>query len=152
MHLRTRPLTLLLLLVAGLMILASCGGESEGDGHAHDALGEAGDPSNVDRSLAVSMDDPFDFNPDELSVEQGETILFVVTNEGDQEHEFVIGEEGGHEHGEHEDGPNSVLVPPGETKELAWSFTRSGMVKFNCFVAGHNKAGMTGTISVAPGS
>ncbi len=77
----------------------------------------------------------------------GETVLFRVTNSGHSLHEFVIGPKEGHVHGE--DGDTAIQVKPGETKELAWTFTEAGHTDFNCYVPGHSEAGMKGTITVS---
>ena len=46
--------------------------------------------------------------------------------------------------------PNSVLVEPGETKELVWSFARGGKLEFACNLSGHYQSGMVGKIIFAP--
>lgn len=45
----------------------------------------------------------------------------------------------------HQD-PNSVLVAPGETKELVWTFSGDAQLEFACNVPGHYGAGMVGEI------
>jgi uncharacterized cupredoxin-like copper-binding protein len=42
---------------------------------------------------------------------------------------------------------DSVHVLPGETKELTWAFSGPELPTFACHVAGHWKAGMTGTVA-----
>lgn len=44
------------------------------------------------------------------------------------------------------DDPNSVLVGPGETKELVWTFTRATDIEYACNVPGHYEAGMVGNV------
>ncbi|MCZ7176025.1 hypothetical protein NK362_24125, partial [Salmonella enterica] len=44
---------------------------------------------------------------------------------------------------EHND-PNSVLVEPGATKELIWTFNNSAGLQFACNVPGHYQSGMVG--------
>ena len=44
------------------------------------------------------------------------------------------------------DDPNSVLVGPGETKELVWTFSRAADLQFACNVPGHYESGMVGAI------
>lgn len=48
------------------------------------------------------------------------------------------------------DDPNSVLVEPGKTGELTWTFSRADNLEFACNVPGHYQAGMVGTVNVAP--
>lgn len=46
---------------------------------------------------------------------------------------------------EHDD-PNSVLMEPGETQEIVWTFTEATDLEFACNVPGHYQAGMVGDI------
>jgi len=46
--------------------------------------------------------------------------------------------------------PNSVLVEPGKTAELTWTFSGTRDLEFACNVPGHYQAGMIGTLKVAP--
>lgn len=48
----------------------------------------------------------------------------------------------GHVH----DDPNSVLVEPGETVELVWTFAEATDLEFACNVPGHYDSGMVGEI------
>ena len=53
-------------------------------------------------------------------------------------------------HGMKHDDPNSVLVEPGKTAELTWTFTRADNLEFACNVPGHYQAGMVGKVKVSP--
>lgn len=44
------------------------------------------------------------------------------------------------------DDPNSVLVAPGEKKELVWKFTKAVDLEFACNIPGHYESGMVGKI------
>ena len=44
------------------------------------------------------------------------------------------------------DDPNSVLVEPGKTKELTWTFTATTDLEFACNIPGHYESGMVGDI------
>ena len=46
------------------------------------------------------------------------------------------------------DDPNSVLVEPGKTAELTWTFTKATGLEFACNIPGHYQAGMVGTLTV----
>ena len=46
------------------------------------------------------------------------------------------------------DDPNSVLVEPGKTAELTWTFTKATRLEFACNVPGHYQAGMKGDLTV----
>ena len=50
-------------------------------------------------------------------------------------------------HGAHDD-PNSVLLEPGKTGEVVWTFPADGSLEFACNVPGHYAAGMVGDITV----
>lgn len=51
-----------------------------------------------------------------------------------------------HGSGHGHDDPNSVLVGPGETRELVWRFSKLTDLEFACNVPGHYEAGMKGKI------
>ena len=44
------------------------------------------------------------------------------------------------------DDPNSVLVEPGKTEELTWTFTQATELEFACNIPGHYESGMVGDI------
>ena len=48
------------------------------------------------------------------------------------------------------DDPNSVLVEPGKTAELTWTFGTATELEFACNMPGHYQAGMVGKMKVAP--
>ncbi|MEH6669620.1 cupredoxin domain-containing protein [Halopseudomonas sp.] len=45
------------------------------------------------------------------------------------------------------DDPNSVLLEPGENKEIIWKFAEKGAIEFACNVPGHYQAGMYGDVN-----
>ncbi|VVO23795.1 plastocyanin/azurin family copper-binding protein [Pseudomonas fluorescens] len=47
------------------------------------------------------------------------------------------------------DDPNSVLVEPGKTAELTWTFSKAGNLEFACNIPGHYQAGMVGKLNVS---
>ena len=47
------------------------------------------------------------------------------------------------------DDPNSVLVEPGKTAELTWTFSKAGSLEFACNIPGHYQAGMVGKLTVS---
>lgn len=130
--------------------------ENSHDSHAPGA-GRPGDATNVSRTIEVSMDDAMRFTPDQLSFGAGETVRFIVRNEGRIRHEMVIGSVD--ELKEHADmmranpamqhaDANMISLAPGESGELVWQFTEAGEFDFACLVPGHLEAGMTGKIEV----
>jgi len=132
-----------LLLVA---LAAACGGHG---GHG----GQAG------RTVSIGMRD-IAFEPDRLEVKAGETIEFVFRNTGQAEHEAVIGDEklqesqegdgpsghaGGHKGSEH---VPRVVLSPGRTGKLSYTFDKPGNLFIGCHVPTHWDAGMKVAITV----
>jgi uncharacterized cupredoxin-like copper-binding protein len=120
-------------------------------------LGQEGDPKKVARTIRVSMNDRMRFEPENLTVRKGETVRFVVTNQGAVLHEMVLGTaQALKEHAElmtrhpgmeHEE-PNMAHVKPGATGEIVWQFTQAGEFQFACLIPGHFEAGMVGKVVV----
>lgn len=119
--------------------------------------GIAGERRQARRTIEVSMGDDMRFRPDRIEVRLGETLRFVVRNQGRQMHEFVIGTQSenarhaelmikfpGMEH----DAPYMAHVEPGKSSEIVWTFNRAGVFEFACLIAGHFQAGMVGTVTV----
>jgi len=165
-----------LALCAGFIALAPSAQAQQSHAHDHahtaPALGQPGKATAKTRMVTVEMTDNL-YNIDHLDVAAGETIRFVVINKGAFLHEFNIGTPASHaEHqkmmaamvghgmltetklvsmdhampGMTHDDPNSILVEPGQTKELVWTFPRSGALDFACNMPGHYEAGMVGKI------
>jgi uncharacterized cupredoxin-like copper-binding protein len=139
-----------------IILVAVAWAPAQAVGHAA-ALGRPGDPAKVTRAIEVGMGDDMRFQPREIKVKRGETIKFVVKNNGALKHEMVLGtmkelkehaalmrKKPGMEHGD----PNAVSVEPGKTGTLIWQFTKAGTFDFACLEAGHFEAGMAGKIIV----
>ena len=120
-------------------------------------FGRTGDPAKVSRTVRISMSDRMRFDPDTLTVRAGDTVRFVVRNEGKLMHEFVLGtarELAEHAEAmkkfpnmEHEE-PYMAHVAPGRQGEVVWQFTRTGEFLFGCLLPGHFDAGMVGRVRV----
>ena len=103
------------------------------------------------------MNDTMRFDPAEMAFKAGDTVRFVVRNDGRIRHEMVIGSvEELQEHAEmmrkmpgmqHAEA-NMISLAPGESGELVWQFDKAGAFDFACLVPGHLEAGMTGKIAV----
>ena len=119
--------------------------------------GIAGDAKAVKRTIEIKMTDNMRFSPDKIEVKQGETVKFVVANDGRMMHEFVIGtkkELDAHAvqmmkfpNMEH-DEPYMAHVKPKAKGEIIWTFNKPGDFDFACLIAGHYQAGMVGKIKV----
>lgn len=129
-------------------------------------IGAPGTESDVSRTIHVTLTEN-EFSLSELAVTPGETIKFVLTNVGEDLHEFSIatkemheahqqemmtmmetikGHAAGMENSMDHDDPNSMFLKPGETKEMIWRFPRSASLEFACNIPGHYESGMVGTI------
>ena len=146
--------------------------DGHGDGHAA-MMGQPGDPAKADRVVEVSMTE-MAFDPSNIEIMEGETITFVVSNDGEFVHEFNLGTEKmwqGHmdemmkmmdtgmmtvdevnhdkmmQAGMMHDDANSVLLEPGQTAKVTWTFGEKTELGFACNVPGHRESGMVGEIS-----
>ncbi len=143
------------------------------------AFGRAGNPKKVSRTIRVGMDDSMHFKvmaragqnrssdvpmsdgrhamAGDIVVKRGETIRFLVRNDGKLMHEMVIGtmkELQAHAEMmrkfpemEHEEA-HMTHVAPGKQGEVVWQFTRAGEFHYACLVPGHMEAGMIAKITV----
>lgn len=132
------------------------------------AFGEKGDPASVTRTIAIEASE-IKFDATSMEISAGDTVSFVVTNKGEQPHEFTIGDAAyqetarqmmtmmadmgmdmaSPEHiGAHAAAGNTLVLQPGETASLTWRFTKQGEFFFSCNFIGHSESGMVGTISV----
>lgn len=160
------PRLLTLLALFGTLALSGGGLHAHGPGgHAgatpasaeQQAWGIAGNPGRVNRTVVVRMRDTMRFYPNRIRVRKGETIRFVVRNEGRMLHEMVIGTPAVlKEHAElmrrfpamEHDAPWMVHVEPGAAGEIVWHFNRPGAFEYACLIPGHYEAGMVGRIEV----
>lgn len=132
----------------------------DADGHSEEY--EFGDPmeaADASRTIEVTANDDFTFDPASVTITTGETVTFRVTNAGVIPHDFTLGDT--HMQDEHEaemaemsgdmamhDEPNAFVLEPGETKEVTWHMTQAGEILFGCHQPGHYAAGMKGTITI----
>jgi uncharacterized cupredoxin-like copper-binding protein len=141
-------------------------------------FGRAGNPKNAVRTVRVAMDDQMRFvaaphapgrntdvgpgsaphtMPGDIQVKRGETVRFVVRNDGKLMHEMVIGRmKELTEHAElmrkfpgmEHDEPYMAHVAPGKLGEIVWQFTQAGEFHYACLIPGHMEAGMIAKITV----
>jgi uncharacterized cupredoxin-like copper-binding protein len=132
-------------------------------GHDHPtetAYGRPGDPAKGGRVVQVAMKENGNgmvFSPARIEVAKGEQLQFVLRNQGEFEHELVIGTI--EENRQHEatmavhpdmahDDPNAKRLSPRTSGVLRWQFTEAGTFEYACLIPGHREAGMVGTIVV----
>lgn len=123
-------------------------------------VGKPANPSKAKRVIEVTTSDDMRFKFDKnLDINNGEIITFKVTNVGNVNHEFSIGDEKEQQaHRKmmqkmpnmvHEDD-NTVTVKPGETKLITWQFKSGEEVVISCNIPGHYEAGMVKRVNVKP--
>ena len=119
--------------------------------------GIAGDADGATRTIAVSMADNMRFAPDRIEVREGETVKFLVRNDGKALHEFVLGTAASNaQHaammrkfpGMEHDEPHMAHVGAGKVGALVWTFNRQGEFEYACLIPGHYEAGMKGRVRV----
>lgn len=115
------------------------------------------------RTIEVHMVD-IAFEPAILHADEGETVRFIFTNTGDLPHDAFIGDAQAHRaheaamrsrhdghdpQDEHDDqSKNVVVVAPGETGGLTYTFDEVGILQIVCHQQGHDEAGMKTAIHV----
>jgi len=120
-------------------------------------FGQEGNPKKVTKTVKVDMTDNMRFTPSDVTVKRGDTVKFVVQNDGKVLHEMVLGtKQAIKEHAElmkkfpemeHADA-NMAHVKPGKAGEIVWQFTKAGEFQFACLQPGHFEAGMVGRVTV----
>ena len=153
------------LLLTALLALPPAAHAHGGNMHAPAAVAEqtpwgiAGEAGRATRTITLDMDDAMRFSPGALTVDEGDTVRFVVKNRGRMLHELVIGTpEALAEHaalmakfpGMAHDEAYMAHVDPGQAGEIVWHFNRPGRFAFACLIAGHYEAGMRGSLTVIP--
>ena len=185
------PTVILSLAISGLTTSAFAAA-----GHAYE-FGAPGKAASATRTIEVNLADNY-YEPDAISVKPGETVRFVLKNNGEFLHEFSIDTLAEHEEHRKEmaemmemgmitptgidpekmnmdhskmdmskmdhskmgmgdtgkakgmpmrhDDPNTVMLAPGESKELVWKFTKAMEIEFACNMPGHYESGMLGRI------
>lgn len=175
-----RSLSLLAVVLSAAVATAHAAGTG---GHGHGKkmadTGQPGDAAKASRTIEVQMFDNY-YEPESLSIKEGETVRFIIHNKGALVHEFNIataemhvahqpemmmmvqhgvlkGDRIDHDaakamqasmgHGMHKE-PNSVLLEPGKSGEIVWTFPKHAELQFACNVPGHYDAGMQGDIKL----
>lgn len=137
-------------------------------------FGQPGTALDVDRTMEIVATDVA-FDRQYVKVKRGETIRFVIRNDGEIYHEFSIGTPITHqihqdemaemmdhgwlmddgEHAADRNDPhegmshsklNTILIAPNEVRELIWKFEKANDVEFACNIPGHYEAGMVGNV------
>lgn len=131
---------------------AACGGGADSGGSAE-----------ADRVVEVAQTDNA-FSPDAITATVGETVTFKFTNNGAVAHDAFIGDaKAQEEHGKDraksgedsmgggEDsmgGGEALMLEPGKSGELTYTFDEAGEILIGCHEPGHYEGGMKATVTV----
>ena len=82
-------------IITAVGLLLSAANALASPGYNKDSIGQPGDSQVVDRTIEVRMGDIF-FEPKVMEIKAGETVRFVLQNEGALLHEFNLGKAASH--------------------------------------------------------
>jgi len=102
------------------------------------------------RLVEVAMTDQLKFTPDQIPVTQGETVTFLVTNEGTAVHEFAVGPS---DKVDADEVDGKLVVEADEIdghhiKTVTYTFDGPGPYAIACHEPGHFEAGMRAAITL----
>ena len=154
----TRVLCLALTVGAAFCVVGDASAEAAPSTSAAQAADPVTRQGQVIRTVRIDIGS-HGFHPLSVTVRAGETVRFVLHNTSDREpHEFTVGTAAMHQ-GRRElieemsastpietriqnfspyDAPNAVVVLPGETRELVWTFTSTKRFEFACNIPNHS--------------
>ncbi len=152
--LRLHRLQLIPAVFAITILLAACGVDAQSSSTPDAAEGTATGP----RTVAVAMED-MKFVQAELTVKTDETIDFRFTNNGQVAHDAFVGDNAAQmEHEaemvemgattDHDDDEAAIVLQPGESGDLAYTFDTAGNYEVGCHQPGHYAAGMKMNVTV----
>jgi uncharacterized cupredoxin-like copper-binding protein len=128
--------------------------------HGNFSAGRPGDPKKPARVVNIKMFEgsgKMGYQPARIEVRRGEQIRFVLQNDGEEDHEFVLATAAeNRKHAElmkkrpdmEHDDPNGKRLVPHGNGEIVWKFTKRGEFEFACLIPGHYEKGMFGKIVV----
>jgi uncharacterized cupredoxin-like copper-binding protein len=151
--------TALAVLLASASAYADGAHDDRGHGDTFSA-GEPGDAKKPARIVQVAMteaDGKMLFTPSKIEIKKDEQVKFVLRNNGELDHEFILATTAENlKHAEsmkknpdmEHDDPNGKRLAPKKTDQIVWRFTKVGEFEYSCLIPGHREAGMIGTIVV----
>jgi uncharacterized cupredoxin-like copper-binding protein len=128
--------------------------------HGTFSAGQPGDRKKPARIVKVKMFEgsgKMGYEPARIEVRKGEQVRFVLQNDGEEDHEFVLATvTENRKHAEvmkknpdmEHDDPNAKRLQPHGSSEIVWKFTKRGEFEFACLIPGHYEKGMVGKIIV----
>lgn len=130
MRLSAKIMGSIAVLSIAMLALAACGGGGNG-GSSEGSTGGEG-------ATVVEMGPGFSFNPAEITVTKGETVVLELVNKDSTPHSFVI----------EELGVNSGEVAANESTTVEFTPDEAGEFEIKCDVPGHAEGGMVGKLIV----
>jgi uncharacterized cupredoxin-like copper-binding protein len=140
--------------------VAMSGPASAHEDHGNFSAGQPGDPKKPARVVNIKMFEgsgKMGYEPARIEVRRGEQIRFVLQNDGEEDHEFILATVAeNRKHAEvmkknpdmEHDDPNAKRLLPHGHGEIVWKFTKRGTFEFACLIPGHYEKGMFGRITV----
>ncbi len=124
----------MIVVLTGIALAAMAAGCGQPDGPT-----AAGNHPDNRRTVEVGMKE-YAFVPGTITVRSGEQVRFILTNSGQEDHEFE-GEAVGIE---------EIVVPPGKKREMTWTApAQPGTYEVVCDLPGHRQKGMVLKVTVA---
>ena len=159
---RVAALGLLLMSIGALLAtnIASSIPASAHEDHGTFSAGQPGDPKKPARVIKVKMFEgsgKMGYEPARIEVRKGEQVRFVLHNDGEEDHEFILATvTENRKHAEvmkknpdmEHDDPNAKRLQPHGSNEIVWKFTKRGEFEFACLIPGHYEKGMFGKVIV----
>ena len=155
MTLRVHHLPLFAGSAALALLVAACGGSTP-SASTTNVGGET--TAAGSKTVEIAMED-IKFDQSTLTVEAGEAIEFRFVNDGKIAHDAFIGDVGAQlEHAvemaemdgasEHSVEEAAIVLQPGESGELSYTFSEPGAYQVGCHQPGHYEAGMKIDVTV----
>lgn len=133
---------------AGIALLRANGAQTAVDLYVANGLtGVAGveangQPTRVDDVITVTVSDGT-IAADQVDIQKGSVVQFVVYNDGSEPHEVMLEKEGEIEHPLDEDGVQAETEDfgPGKDASFIYTFTKGGDYQLACHIGNHAYTG-----------
>ncbi len=132
-------------------------GQTHGQTYSAGEPGDAMKPARIVHVTMAEADGKMLFIPSSIEIKKDEQVKFMLRNNGELDHEFVLATTAENlKHAEsmkknpdmEHDDPNGMRLAPKKTDQIVWRFTQVGVFEYSCLIPDHREAGMIGTIDV----
>jgi plastocyanin len=118
------------LLMVFMLAVAACGGDDDN--------GDDGNGNGNGNGSSFTIETPdMSFDPDEITVSEGDEVEITLDNTDGQLHTFTLDE-----------ADFEVAAEGGESETGTFTAPEAGEYEFYCSVPGHREAGQVGTLTV----